>query len=105
MLEVENRFGRDNMDGNPVPDSRYSGGVVGSDWYPADGLTRLSASAICWISFASCCCRRSIMAISASNRWRWLRRFSYSWRFFSSCFIVLVNMQATKGRVGGNSTN
>jgi hypothetical protein len=45
------------------------------------------------------------MAISASNRWRWLRRFSYSWRFFSSCFIVLVNMQATKGRVGGNSTN
>jgi hypothetical protein len=30
-LEVEYRFGREKTEGNPEVDSRYSGGVVGSD--------------------------------------------------------------------------
>jgi hypothetical protein len=33
-LEVEYRFGRENMVGKPDGVSRYSGGVVGSDWWP-----------------------------------------------------------------------
>lgn len=33
-LEVEYRFGREKTDGNPELVSRYSGGVVGSDWCP-----------------------------------------------------------------------
>ena len=33
-LEVEYLFGREKTDGNPEEDSRYSGGVVGSDWWP-----------------------------------------------------------------------
>lgn len=32
MLANDNRFGREMAEGNPL--SRYSGGVVGSDWWP-----------------------------------------------------------------------
>jgi hypothetical protein len=34
-LEVEYLLGRENTEGKPEFVSRYSGGVVGSDWWPA----------------------------------------------------------------------
>ena len=38
MLEIEKRFGREKAEGKPL--SRYSGGVVGSLWWP-ETLKRL----------------------------------------------------------------
>ena len=38
MLDVEYLFGRENTEGKPELVSLYSGGVVGSDWWPALGL-------------------------------------------------------------------
>lgn len=59
-LEVEYLFGRENTEGKPELDSRYSGGVVGSDWCPVVEvplLLRPRSSCICASSCSSfrCC--------------------------------------------------
>lgn len=71
-------FGREKAPGKPVVVSRYSGGVVGSDWCP-DNLP--CSSTICDNS-NSCFC------ISASNSRFCSRILSNSSRFFSICFAV-----------------
>lgn len=87
-LEVEYLFGRENIVGNPDAVSRYSGGVVGSDWCPVKPKPvgpRPRSSCICASSSSSisCCC--SNFAISASKRRFWSTSFSYSIVFFWSC--------------------
>jgi len=83
-LEVEYRFGRENIVGKPEDVSRYSGGVVGSDWWPPNRLPVNSSCIYC----SSCSSRRvcaSSFWISASKRRLCSRSRSYSSRFFSNC--------------------
>jgi hypothetical protein len=87
-LDVEYLLGRENMEGNPEEVSRYSGGVVGSDWCPVKPrpvFPRPKSSCICANSSSSisCCC--SSLAISASNRRFCSTNFSYSSVFFCNC--------------------
>jgi hypothetical protein len=86
-LDVEYRFGREKTDGKPELDSRYSGGVVGSDWWPAlEFLLDRPRSSCIWASSCSSrrCCRSS-SCISASKRLFCSRSLSYSSFFFSNC--------------------
>ncbi len=64
-LEVEYRFGRENKVGNPEDVSRYSGGVVGSDWCPP---YRPRSSCILTSSLSDCMVWASSFWISASKR-------------------------------------
>lgn len=91
-LDSEYRFafGRENAPGKPVVVSRYSGGVVGSDWCP-DNLP--CSSTICDNSI-SCFC------ISASKSRFCSRILSNSSRFFSICFAVSDDHSLTSTRVG-----
>lgn len=80
MLEVEKRFGREKMEGKPLLVFRYSGGVVGSDWCPAN---RFISSSIRTNSSASRRCFWSNACISISKSRLCSRILSYSNRFFS----------------------
>lgn len=65
-------------------ESRYSGGVVGSLWWPEEKLMTCRSFAICSNSRSSCACWRLNFSSSASKRLRCSRVFSNSRRFFSS---------------------
>jgi len=69
------------MVGNPDEVSRYSGGVVGSDWWPAS-LPMSSCMATSSCSSLRCCW--SNLCISASKRRFCSLSLSYSKRFFSN---------------------
>ena len=90
-LEVEYLFGRENAEGKPEAESRYSGGVVGSETWPVievccPGLLRSSCINASSCSSRRCC--RSNNCISASNRRFCSRSRSYSSFFFSSCIWI-----------------
>lgn len=69
------------MVGKPEELSRYSGGVVGSDWWPSLPRSSCMAASSC----SSRRCARSSFCISASKRRLCSLNRSYSNLFFSSC--------------------
>lgn len=90
-LDSEYRFafGRENAVGNPVAvsrylGSRYSGGVVGSDWCPA----ALPCSWSIWISASQRRLVCSCSCIAASKRRLDSKIFPNSSFFFSICYTV-----------------